>query len=148
MASTTSVPPQPEPVRQSWGRPGAPGTGTMADLLKRPPPAATAPPPDGQLPPSAPDEKQVITPMMLELCSQWLNPILYCQNKHAVLEAVMRGFTHIPLSSRSLVDLHHASLEPVTTLRYLGIWTVDHTQSGLEVWQLHRARQTGVSVTE
>jgi hypothetical protein len=35
----------------------------MADLLKRPPPAATAPPPDGQLPPSAPDDKQVVTIM-------------------------------------------------------------------------------------
>lgn len=61
VASTTPLPPHPEPVRPSWGRPGAPGTGTMADLLKRPPPAATAPPADGQLPPSAPDEKQVVT---------------------------------------------------------------------------------------
>ena len=65
VASTTPLPPHPEPVRPSWGRPGAPGTGTMADLLKRPPPAATAPPPDGQLPPSAPDEKQVVTFMYL-----------------------------------------------------------------------------------
>lgn len=63
VASTTPLLPHPEPVRPSWGRPGAPGTGTMADLLKRPPPAATAPPPDGQLPPSAPDEKQVVSIM-------------------------------------------------------------------------------------
>ena len=58
-ASAQQTPQQQEPPRASWGRPGAPGTGTMADLLKRPPPAATAPPPEGQLPPSAPSEKQV-----------------------------------------------------------------------------------------
>ena len=64
-SSSTPLPPHPEPARPSWGRPGAPGTGTMADLLKRPPPAATAPPPDGQLPPSAPDEKQVLHLMLM-----------------------------------------------------------------------------------